>query len=183
MLKIIAISGSLQKASCNSGIVRALIDLHNKEIQIDFVDIHGFPLFSEDIEKQGVPEAVKKVADKVKAADGLIFAVPENNYSVSAALKNAYDWLSRGGDKCAVYKKPVAFVSTGGQGGKLAQENMKKIIEYCKLQLMEEPKVQIPRFAPGNFAEDGSLINKKIIDENLVPFLSAYVQFVRKHKL
>lgn len=120
MVKLVAISGSLQKASCNSGIIKALINLH-KDAEIEFVDIHEIPLFSEDIEKQGVPAAVKAVADKVRAADGLIFAVPENNYSVSAPLKNAYDWLSRGGDKASVYQKPVAFVTAAGQGGKNAQ--------------------------------------------------------------
>jgi NAD(P)H-dependent FMN reductase len=27
-------------------------------------------------------------------ADAVLFAIPEYNYLVSAALKNAYDWLS-----------------------------------------------------------------------------------------
>lgn len=150
-MKIVAISGSLQKASCNTGILRALVGHNHKALNIEIVDIHEIPLFSEDIEKNGVPESVKKVADKVRAADGLIFAVPENNYSVSAPMKNAYDWLSRGGDKAPVYQKPVAFVSTGVKGGAKAQEHMRDIILYCKLKLMEEPKVQIMRYAPGNF--------------------------------
>lgn len=110
-----------------------------------------------------MPDSVKRVADKVRAADGLIFAIPENNYSVSAPLKNIYDWLSRGGDKAAVYQKPVAFVSTGAKGAVNAQAHMKDIIAYCKLKLMEEPKVQIPRYVPGNFGEDGSLLNAQII--------------------
>lgn len=124
---------------------------------------------------------MKVIADKVRAAEGLILAVPENNGSVSAPIKNIYDWLSRGGEKSSVYKKPVAFVSTGGYGGKSGQEAMKSIIQYCKLELMEEPKVQIRRYEPGNFGEDGSLINKKIIEETLIPFLHAYVQFLRNH--
>lgn len=51
MVKIVAISGSLQKASCHSGIIRALINLHTEGVTIDFVDIHDVPLFNEDIER------------------------------------------------------------------------------------------------------------------------------------
>lgn len=181
MSKIVAISGSLQKASCNTGILRAIVELKHKALHIEIVPISEVPLFNEDTERVGVPESVKKIADLVRAADGILFAVPENNASVPAALKNVYDWLSRGGEKSAVYQKPVAFVSAGVQGGKSAQAHMKDIIQYCKLKLLEEPKVQIPRYAPGNFAEDGSLVNKEIID-SLVPFLDAFASFVQKNK-
>lgn len=183
MLRIVALSGSLQKASCNTGVIRALINLHHKDLDINLVDIHGIPLFDEDIEKKGVPAAVKEVADKVRAADGLIFAVPENNYSVSAPIKNTYDWLSRGGDKASVYQKPVSFVSAAAKGGIYAQQHMAKVIEFCKLKNMLEPKVQIHRFVPGNFGEDGSLLNKKIIDETLLPFLNAYAKFIKDNKV
>lgn len=117
MLNIVAISGSLQKHSCHTGILRALVAHQHKLLKIEIVPINEFPLFSEDIETAGIPECVKSVADKVKAADGLIVAIPENNYMVSAPMKNAYDWLSRGGEKSSVYHKPVAFVSTTTEGG------------------------------------------------------------------
>jgi hypothetical protein len=58
---------------------------------------------------------------------------------------------------------------------------MKNIIQYCKLKLMEEPVVQIPRYAPGNFDANGNLINKEIVD-SLLPFLNAFADFVRKNK-
>jgi chromate reductase len=96
MLRIYAISGSLQKASCNSGILRALINHKHPSLNIEVADIHDVPLFNEDVEKVGVPDAMKRISQKVRAADGLIFAIPENNYSPSAPMKNTYDWLSRG---------------------------------------------------------------------------------------
>jgi hypothetical protein len=46
---------------------------------------------------------------------------------------------------------------------------------------MEEPVVQIPRYAPGNFDANGNLINKEIVD-SLLPFLNAFADFVRKNK-
>jgi len=58
---------------------------------------------------------------------------------------------------------------------------MKDIIQWHKLKLLEEPKVQIPRYVPGNFGEDGSLTNKTIVDELLV-FLNAFAAFIVSSK-
>lgn len=76
MLNIVAISGSLRKDSCNTGILRALVAANHKGLHIEIVPIDGVPLFNEDIEKVGVPANVQAIIDKVRAADGLIFAVP-----------------------------------------------------------------------------------------------------------
>jgi chromate reductase len=44
-----------------------------------------------------VPDSVEKIRNQVRKAHGVLFGVTENNYAVSAVLKNIYDWLSRGG--------------------------------------------------------------------------------------
>mgnify|MGYP003496241066 CR=1 FL=1 len=44
---------------------------------------------------------------------------------MSAPLKNAYDWLSRGGRNSSVYKKPLAQLGTGVRGAILAANNLK----------------------------------------------------------
>ena len=48
----------------------------------------------------------------VDAADAIVFVMPEYNYSFSAPLKNALDYLNR-----EWAYKPVAFVSYGGISG------------------------------------------------------------------
>jgi NAD(P)H-dependent FMN reductase len=43
-------------------------------------------------------------------------------------LKNAYDWLSRNGDKSKIYELPAAMVSSGGgNGGLNAQKSFRAI--------------------------------------------------------
>jgi chromate reductase len=91
MLNISAFSGSLQKSFCNTDILRALFGHNHKILNIEILNIHEIPLFSEDIERLRVPEAVKKIAEKVRAVNCLIFVMPENNPSVSAPIKNTYD--------------------------------------------------------------------------------------------
>ena len=49
------------------------------------------------------------------AADGVLFACPEYNGSVSGPLKNAIDWASRSPNVWDM--KPVAIMGAGGGGG------------------------------------------------------------------
>jgi NAD(P)H-dependent FMN reductase len=44
---------------------------------------------------QGLPPGGLALKRRVEAADALLLAAPEYNYSVSGALKNAIDWVSR----------------------------------------------------------------------------------------
>ena len=64
------------------------------------------------------------------AADAIIIANPEYNYSISGALKNAIDWVSRvKGNPWE--KKPVAIIgcSAGMSGGMRSLYELKKILE------------------------------------------------------
>lgn len=55
-------------------------------------------------------------------------------------MKNAYDWLSRGGEKASIYKIPAGMVSVGGDmGGLRAQKALRLIGAYCQVKFMEGP--------------------------------------------
>ena len=59
-LKVIALSGGLDKNSCASGLLRACLLLNNPELNIQVMDISSFPLFNFDIIlDQGYPQSVK----------------------------------------------------------------------------------------------------------------------------
>jgi len=89
------ISGSLRKNSTNTGLLRAFVEANDNRFNFVWVDIHDFPVFNEDIEAKGYPASVQKAREIVGKADAVIFGVAEYNLSISAPLKNAYDWLSR----------------------------------------------------------------------------------------
>jgi len=62
---------------------------------IEIVDFKGIPVYDGDVEEEsGIPDKVKKIAEKIRAADGVYISTPEYNYGYSAALKNIIDWLS-----------------------------------------------------------------------------------------
>ena len=78
-----------------------------------------------------MPIAVKEVFDKVKGADAILMGIAENNHLLTAAGKNAYDWLSRGGENSAVFKKPMGQVGVGVVGGTSAAAHLKQVVNYC----------------------------------------------------
>ena len=95
-MKIAGISGSLRQHSINRGVLRTVADhLAKQDIEFTAVDISDFPLYDQDLNSQGIPEAVMRVHNQLKAADAIVLASPEYNYSISGVLKNAIDWLSR----------------------------------------------------------------------------------------
>ena len=60
----------------------------------------------------------------VDRADAVVFVMPEYNYSFSAPLKNAFDFLNR-----EWQYKPVGFVSYGGvSGGLRAVQQFKQVV-------------------------------------------------------
>jgi chromate reductase len=121
-MKIIAISGSLRKNSYNTGLIRSAIELKQESLDIEYFDIKDIPLYNADIDGQDKPKAVLELAKKVEEADGILISVPEYNYSFTAALKNAFDWLSRM-TPMPLLGKPLAMMgaSYGMSGSMRAQ--------------------------------------------------------------
>lgn len=117
-IKLLGISGSLRRQSYNSGALRAIASMLPDRITFTVADISGLPFYNADVEQVGFPDAVKAFRAEVSAADALIFAVPEYNFSLSGALKNALEWLSRPPDSpptgkpCAVFGASVSPLGT-----------------------------------------------------------------------
>jgi chromate reductase len=94
-LKVLAISGSLRAGSYNTAALRAAQELAPEGMSIEIAGIGDFPLYNHDIQLAGFPAQVTALAGRMRAADALLIASPEYNYSTSGVLKNAIDWLSR----------------------------------------------------------------------------------------
>jgi chromate reductase len=95
-MKILAVSGSLRAASYNTALLHAARELAPPEMEIEIFSLGDLPFFNQDLEDQGNPAPVAAWKDAVRAADGLLIACPEYNGGLTAVLKNAIDWASRG---------------------------------------------------------------------------------------
>ena len=117
-IKLLGISGSLRQQSYNSGALRAVSALLPDGMTFETADLAAIPFYNADVEQTGLPDAVNDFRSRVAAADALLFAVPEYNFSLSGVLKNALEWLSRppnppvNGKPCAVFGASVSPLGT-----------------------------------------------------------------------
>ena len=117
MSKIIGLGGSLRRASYNGALLRLAAELAPAGCQLEIASIREIPLYDADLD--GQPAAVVDLKEKIAAADGLLLATPEYNYSVPGVLKNAIDWLSRPAKEIprVFGGRAVGVIGAGGMGG------------------------------------------------------------------
>jgi chromate reductase, NAD(P)H dehydrogenase (quinone) len=159
-LKVLGISGSLRKSSYNTAALHAAQELAPADLAIEIFDLSPLPLYNEDVRAAGFPPVVQALRDKIKAADALIFATPEYNYSMSGVLKNAIDWASRPPDQ-PFDEKPVAIMgaSPSALGTGRAQYHLRQSCVYLNMHLLNKPEVMIAA-AGTKFSEQGKLTDE-----------------------
>jgi chromate reductase len=152
--RILALPGSLRKTSLNRRVLEALRDAGRRSLEITlYDDLAAIPLFSEDLEAEGLPPSVARLSDEIAAADGLAIATPEYNQSIPGVLKNALDWVSR---SPALEEKPVAVLgaTVGPWGTRLAQAALRQTLAAMGARVMPQPMLFLPR-ANRSFDENG----------------------------
>lgn len=96
--KLLAFAGSARRDSLNKKLARAAAAAARASgAEVTLVDLADLPmpLFDEDLEREGTPDAVTRWKALLKAHDGFLIASPEHNSSYPALLKNAIDWATR----------------------------------------------------------------------------------------
>lgn len=146
--KILAFAGSLRKGSYNKMMVKVAMEGARKAgAQVTFIDLADYPLpiFDEDLEaKDGLHANAAKLKALFKEHDGFLIASPEYNSSLSAALKNTIDWVSRPtGDARpleAFAGKVVGIMaaSPGGLGGLRGMVHLRAILGNIQVLVIPE---------------------------------------------
>jgi chromate reductase, NAD(P)H dehydrogenase (quinone) len=99
MMKILAISGSLQAQSKNLALLSAAASLAPPGVDCVLFDgIRDLPHFNPDTEANAVPESVLRWRRMLAASDAVLIACPEYGFSLPGALKNAIDWVIASGE-------------------------------------------------------------------------------------
>lgn len=154
---ILGFSGSLRKGSYNTALLRAARDLLPAGSELEMFDLAGIPPFNQD-EEGAPPEKVKELKAKIRAADAILIATPEYNYSIPGVLKNAIDWASRPYGDNAFEGKPVAVMSAsiGMLGGARAQYHLRQTFVFLNMHPINRPEVMMP-FSADKVDADGNL--------------------------
>ncbi|MDD7972573.1 NADPH-dependent FMN reductase [Roseinatronobacter alkalisoli] len=160
-LKLVGLCGSLRAQSYNR---KLLLEAARLFGGAEFTEGNlRLPLFDEDLESQGIPCEVTRLKDQIRAADAVVIACPEYNKAPSGVLKNALDWLSRGGAPWA--GKPVAILSAaaGRAGGERTQFALRLMMVPFRPRLLQGPEMLLA--APKDqFDADGRLIAERYVN-------------------
>jgi len=156
-LSILGFSGSLRQGSYNCALLRAAQEMVPSEAKVEFFDLAGIPLFNQDMEKHPL-EKVKEFKAAIRAADALLIATPEYNYSIPGVLKNALDSASRPYGDNAMNGKPVAIMgaSVGMLGTARAQYHLRQCCVTLNMYPLNRPEVMVP-FAHEKIDAKGNL--------------------------
>jgi chromate reductase len=159
-IKVLVFAGSLRKDSYNKALVRTAVEVKPDNMAIEVFDLEGIPPFNDDLLQQP-PAKVVEFKNKIQAADALLIATPEYNYSVSGVLKNALDWASRPNEGNPLQGKPVAIMSasTGRFGGARAQYHLRQTFVFLDMHPINRPEVMLSD-AAHNIDTNGNVTNE-----------------------
>jgi NAD(P)H-dependent FMN reductase len=129
------------------------------------------------IDEPNHPRLAKYTHDHTKAwsasiagADAFVFVMPEYNYSFTAPLKNAIDYLF-----VEWQHKPVGLVSYGGvSGGLRAAQQIKQVVTTLSMMPLVEA-VTIPMVA--THIVDGELKPTELMEQSAAAMLDALVRW------
>lgn len=176
-MRILAFAASLRKESLNRKLaLLAARRLEGHGARIDWAEFREFdmPLFDGDEQTaHGLPPGARELATRLEAADALLLAAPEYNYSIAGPLKNAIDWVSRLRPMPwrgkPIYLLSASISTIGGHRG-LWQTRIP--LEACGGLVF--PNMFGLALAQYAFADDGSLIDTQLerkLDEEMAGFL------------
>jgi chromate reductase, NAD(P)H dehydrogenase (quinone) len=98
-MKMLAFAASTRRGSLNDKLVQVAARFAaDAGADVDVAAFRDFtmPMYEDDLERSdGLPPGALELKRRLAAADAVMIATPEYNYSIPGALKNAIDWVSR----------------------------------------------------------------------------------------
>jgi chromate reductase len=152
-----------------------------KEVELETFNLEGIPPFNQDLENDP-PEKVKEFKKKIKAADAILIASPEANYTIPGVLTNAMNWASRPYGDNAFDGKPVAVMgaSIGMLGTARAQYHLRQSFVWLNMYPLNAPEVMVP-LAQEKIDANGRVTDRKT-REKIRELLESLVIWTRKFK-
>lgn len=142
-----------------------------KELDLPMMDEPNHPRL-----RQYTHEHTKQWSALVDAQDAVIFVMPEYNYSMTAPLKNAIDYLSQEWGY-----KPVGLVSYGGMSGGLrAAQQVKQTVTTLKMMPLSEA-VSLP-MVTNSIDDDGAFVPNDSAARSAVTMLTELHRWARALK-
>jgi chromate reductase len=174
--KILALSGSLRKASYNTAAIEVVKILAPEHIDVVIGNIADLPLFNPEREGEWIP-ALEQLKSNLAQASGLIIASPEYAHGISGPMKNALDWLVSGFE---FPHKPIMLINTSPRASH-AQESLREVLVTMSGVIVESACVSVPLLSSG-LDKKGILANPKL-SADLNAGLMEFCSYISAQKL
>lgn len=144
---------------------------------MEIVEIGGLSFYNQDLEPNPPGDWVA-FRERVRAADGVLFATPEYNRSVPGVLKNAIDVGSRPKENSVFNGKPgaVISVSPGNISGFGANQHLRQMLVFLNVPTMQQPEAYIGGVA--KVLDDAGNLSNDSTRQFLKSFIDAYAAWV-----
>jgi NAD(P)H-dependent FMN reductase len=157
-VRVLAISGSLRKASSNSALVSAAVRVAPAGVEVSvYGELAEVPPFNPDLDAETTPVGVVRFRAAVEACDAILICSPEYAHGVSGVLKNALDWIVGSGE---LMDKPIALINASGRAT-LAYAALRETLTTMSGRVVEDASVTVPldgsRSDAASIAENGNL--------------------------
>lgn len=170
------LSGSIRTGSYNTMLAKQAYELAklgglNGETEWLSLEDYAMPIYNGDLEeKEGLPEAAKRLKEKFIACNGFFIASPEYNSSISPLLKNSLDWISRksSNDEPSLIAftgktAALAAASPGGFGGLRGLVPLRMMLGNIGVTV-SPTQLAIPHCAD-TFDSKGNLTDKALLEK------------------
>ena len=179
-MKVLGICGSLRKESWNLKLLRRMMDAfaesgHDARI----FDLNGVPMYHPDAEAaRGIPPGAEEMRQAVREADAVTVACPEYNSSMTGALKNALEWMSRGDG--VLDGKPFFVIGTGPGRSACARMHMHATysLESEGAVVIHQPRVLLPTVT--NFMDEDGAIADEAVSALLAAAAASVISFTER---
>lgn len=166
-INVLGIAGSLRSGSYNRKALQ-LAKRFAEEFGVNVQELDlkelNLPMYDEDMQSVSTLESVQRLKSIIEAADVILIASPEYNYSIPGGLKNALDWASRGKNSLDDKVAAIFGVSGGPFGTIRMQPHLRQILTALNIYVVPQPQVFI-RFAHEAFNSDGTLVDPKLQEQ------------------
>jgi len=140
-VRIVAISGSLRRASSNSALIAAAVRCTPPDVDVAvYDDLANIPPFNQDLDTDTPPDPVRRLRAALDACDALVISSPEYAHGVPGVLKNALDWVVASGE---LIDKPVALINASTRATH-AWHALVEILTTMSARVIPEASITIP---------------------------------------
>lgn len=162
-MKLAVIVGSLRQKSYNRTLAGVLINRLPSDIETTVLDLADVPFMNQDLETE-LPESVRRVAEQVASADGVLIISPEYNRGIPAVTKNIVDWLSRESTGNPLKEKPVVIggISSGPIKTLVMQSQLRPVLAHTQAIVMTAPVLALT-VGEANMTEEGALSEATVV--------------------